>query len=81
MPGLGEVKEFVAWLIDAYGVASSLLICFVGFLVYQLRQEQKEGREVRMQMAEALEKSVAVQILFANALAELKAALKNKGSV
>lgn len=75
MPWVSEFQTFVSWLIDAYGAVSSILVCVVIYQAYQLRQEQKEAREMRLENALAQQKMVESQLSAVTALHELKNAL------
>lgn len=70
--GLGQIREFASWVLEAYGAVSSILIFVIIFLVYQLRCEQKEAREVRLEMSANQQRMVESQLQAIQALHELK---------
>jgi sensor domain CHASE-containing protein len=74
-PTLVEIREFVHFLAETYGALSSILILVVVYMVWQLRNEQKENRELRQQMAEAFENSVAIQLKTATVLNDIRGAI------
>lgn len=72
MVSLGQIREFASWVFEAYGAVSSILIFVVVYLIYQLRCEQKEARDIRLEMSANQQRMVESQLQVIQALHELK---------
>jgi membrane carboxypeptidase/penicillin-binding protein PbpC len=72
MVGLNSIREFAAWVLEAYGAVSSILIFVIIYLIWQLRCEQKEAREVRLELSANQQRMVEQQLQVVQAMHELK---------
>jgi formiminotetrahydrofolate cyclodeaminase len=75
LPTLADIRDFIHFLSETYGALSSILILALIYMVWQLRNEQKENRELRIQMAEAFENNVAIQLKTAAVLNDIRGAI------